>query len=268
LDLDRDAAERAARPLARRTGLGLAALCRGVERVAAVATARTLRQVAARAGADPRGAALIAFGGAGPTLACRTAESLGVERIIVPPAPGLFAAAGALRAPLRADASALAPLGGGAQALTRLVRRLRQQVERALAREGAIWTACTAEVEARYVGQAFSVHVPAQGWRAAFHAAHERVHGFADPARDVECVRVHVRGEGSRRKRPARRSRRTQRASLQPAPGRVVSRGDLSAARRFAGPVRIDELTATTYVAKGWTVGVLSGGALELRRDT
>ena len=266
-DLDPGAARARARPLAAQAGLGLTAFCRGVEQVAAVATARTLREVAARAGADPRGAALIAFGGAGPTLACRTAESLGVTRVIVPEAPGLFAAAGALHAPLRADAAALAPLGGSASALTRLAQRLRRQVERALQAQGASWHACIAEVEARYAGQAFCVHVPLSGWRAAFHDAHARVHGFSDPTRPVECVRVHVRGEGGRRTQPTRRARRARRAPLQAAPGRVVSRGDLRASRRLRGPLRIDELTATTYVACGWSVGVLPGGALEMRRD-
>ena len=266
-DLDRTASKRAARPLATRAGLGLTAFCRGVERVAAVTTARTLRQVAAGAGADPRAAALIAFGGAGPTLACRTAESLGVSRVIVPSAPGLFAAAGALHAPLRADASALAPLKGDTRALERLARRLRQRVERALVREGATWHTCTEEVEARYVGQAFGVHVPLRGWRSAFHEAHERVHGFADQARDVACVRVHVRGEGGRRREATRRRHRSRAARLQPTPARVLRRAELRASQRLRGPLRIDEQTATTYVAKGWVVGVLAGGALELRRE-
>ena len=46
--------------------------------------ARALRVVSVERGIDPRGLALVAFGGAGPLHACALAEELGMERVLVP----------------------------------------------------------------------------------------------------------------------------------------------------------------------------------------
>ena len=93
----------AARPRGR--ALPRCALARGVVRVAAATTARALRRASVARGHDPRGAALVAFGGAGPVLAAETADHLELAAVVVPVDPGTFAAEGTLVAPLRADAS-------------------------------------------------------------------------------------------------------------------------------------------------------------------
>ena len=43
---------------------------------------------------------MIAFGGGGPVHACRVAEKIGADRIIVPPGAGVGSAIGFLRAPV------------------------------------------------------------------------------------------------------------------------------------------------------------------------
>ena len=59
---------------------------------------RAIRAVSIERGRDPREYALCAFGGNGPVFACAMARELGMRRIVVPPAPGLFSAFGLLYA--------------------------------------------------------------------------------------------------------------------------------------------------------------------------
>src|SRR5262249_41514214 len=76
LTLDRDAAGRAMAALARELGLPSAErAAEGVLRVAESHMANALRKVSVECGEDPRGAALVAFGGAGGLHACALAEA-------------------------------------------------------------------------------------------------------------------------------------------------------------------------------------------------
>ncbi len=269
--LDASAARRAARRIARAAGLSVPALCRGAVQVAATTTARALRLASAARGNDPREATLLAFGGAGPVLACDTAAQLGMQAVCIPADPGTFAALGALAAPLRADASALPGKGGGA-ALDRLVRRLAKDVRARLASEGADAVRITVEVDARYVGQAFEVTVARDAWRERFHDRHEALYGFSDATRAVECVRVRVRGEGDdhpearhdETRVPAPRRVRTRRMSRDRRGLAVCARDDLRPGDRVRGPARIDETSGTTYVPAGWRAMCLGDGTLHI----
>ena len=69
----------------------------GAEDVLAVVNAdmeQALRTVSVERGVDPRGLALVAFGGAGPLHACALADALGMPVVIVPPRAGVFSAVG------------------------------------------------------------------------------------------------------------------------------------------------------------------------------
>ena len=64
---------------------------------------RALRAVSVERGVDPRGLALVAFGGAGPLHACALADALGMPAVIVPARAGVLSAVGLLTAPRRRD---------------------------------------------------------------------------------------------------------------------------------------------------------------------
>ena len=61
-----------------------------------------LRVVSVSRGLDPRAFSLVAFGGAGPLHAADLAAELGLSKVIIPEAPGVFSALGLLWADLRA----------------------------------------------------------------------------------------------------------------------------------------------------------------------
>ena len=60
---------------------------------------QALRAVSVERGVDPRGLALVAFGGAGPLHACALADALGMPAVVVPARAGVLSAVGLLTAP-------------------------------------------------------------------------------------------------------------------------------------------------------------------------
>ena len=81
-------------------GLELEHAAFGAHLVAASNMIRAIRAVSIERGRDPRGFTLFAFGGNGPVFAAGMAASLGMKRVIVPPAPGVFSSFGLLCATL------------------------------------------------------------------------------------------------------------------------------------------------------------------------
>ena len=260
--LDVGAAERAGRSHARKLGCSLLQLARGALEVAAAATARALRLASVAHGHDPRGATLVAFGGAGPLLAAGTAERLGIGRILVPADPGTFAAEGALLAPLRADAEALVE-GTSAAAVRQTAARLAREVTARLRAEGARRSTLRTEVDARYPAQAFEVSVPWDaGWEARFHERHEARYGFCLREVGPQAVRLRVRGQGQESEAgadalPPAASRR-RRAHTGPR----ALRDTLAPGARLLGPCRIEEPSGTTWVPGGWAAQVLGDRTL------
>ena len=145
--LDRSLAERALE----RLGMDASEAAEGVIRVVDANMAQALRVVSVERGIDPRGLALVAFGGAGPLHACSLAEELGIGRVLVPRASGVLSALGLAVADLRRDY-----VGWDAQ----------------VDLPGA---GVTRYVDARYPGQSHELTIE-EG--ADFHAAHEQRYGF------------------------------------------------------------------------------------------
>src|SRR5215470_7429655 len=102
--LDRAAAERALRTkVADVLGLDLTAAADGILRIAATTMSYAVKGVTTERGLDVGDFALVAYGGAGPLHAVAVAQELGIRRVIVPLAPGVFSAFGMLFSDLRYD---------------------------------------------------------------------------------------------------------------------------------------------------------------------
>ena len=70
----------------------------GVYAVANTTMIRAIKSVTTYRGRDPRDFVLMAFGGSGPIHAAEIARSLGIKKVIIPNAPGVFSAIGLLEA--------------------------------------------------------------------------------------------------------------------------------------------------------------------------
>src|ERR1700761_3858234 len=75
----------------------------GILRIAATTMSYAVKGVTTERGLDAGDFVMFAYGGAGPLHAVEVAREIGMRRVIVPPAPGVFSAFGMLFADLRYD---------------------------------------------------------------------------------------------------------------------------------------------------------------------
>ncbi len=103
MELHPELAARAVAEVAERLGTSLEDGARAIVAIANEKMLSGLRLVSVQRGQDPRGFALVAFGGAGPLHANALMELLGSPLAIVPPAPGVFSTFGFLVADMQRE---------------------------------------------------------------------------------------------------------------------------------------------------------------------
>ena len=187
--------------IASRMNLGVAEAALGAHRIAVARMVRAVRAVSSERGRDPREYTLLAFGGSGPLHAVAMAGVLGIQSVLVPPAPGLFSAIGLVSAGLQYDL-----------ARTRLGRlleaepdELQSAFERMADEAGERLPGSAFEniVDLRYAGQSYELPIRAPGgsWNRgtlvdlgnAFEAEHERTYGHRAETDSVEIVTLRIR---------------------------------------------------------------------------
>jgi N-methylhydantoinase A len=302
--LDRAAAERAVGALASELELEPLACAEGIVRVAETEMLRALAVMTVQRGIDPRGFALMPFGGAGPLHAASMAAELGIERVLCPRACGVLSALGLAAASPRRDASSTVMLSGTAFTSERVARELGALIERAARDLDAPVERIGVRYELRYRGQSFELTVdeeidagdclgelcvpvsdaPSSSERAlrdpeglceAFEREHEQRYGYRDEHTEVELVNVRVSAFGSR---PALHL--TGAATTHPVPtatrmvfdGEWVDaelwRGALPAGTRVRGPALCAMEESTLLVPPGWSGVVDERGTVVLEHST
>jgi len=247
----------------------------GILAVANSTMERALRVISVERGYDPREYTLAAFGGAGGLHACDLAAALRISQVLVPKFPGALSALGILLSDVVKDYSRtlLVPVDAAARArLEREFRRLEAQARADLRREGFAPARQRLErlLDLRYRGQAYELALPyARDFVRAFHQAHARRYGYADPARSLEVVNVRLRAVGVTEKPALRRARvagsSPRAARFKRAPvwfdGRRLAtdfyiRERLRPGARLRGPAVVAEYSATTVLPPGWRLRV------------
>lgn len=192
--LDTAAAHAAVGALATELGLSPEACARGILDVANAEMTRALRVMTVERGIDPRGFALLAFGGAGPLHAAEIAEALGMHRILVPRASGVLSALGLAAADRRMTRQRSVLLRGASLTDERLGAERRALEDQARAALGAPGTTVRTVADTRFAGQSHELAVPLDpgadvaGLRDAFEALHLRRNGWSDPGAPIELV--------------------------------------------------------------------------------
>ena len=211
MELDLPRAKGIARELAQRLKLSERALAEGVIRIANSNMERAIRKVSVQRGHDPRDFALLAFGGAGGLHACALADSLDMTTVLIPEHSGVLSALGMLLADVTKDysASILLPTANVTEeALQARLAPLRSRAVAALEAEGFIANDILLEpsLDMRYKGQAYELSIPfTPDYAQAFHRAHHKLYGYANPVRATEIVQLRLRAIG-----------RTDKAALSP----------------------------------------------------
>jgi N-methylhydantoinase A len=289
--LRRDLAEAALEPLAGPSRLGsVEAVARGVLQIASAHMADAIRGITVEQGRDPRGATIVAFGGAGGIFGTLLADELGVDRLIVPVHAGNFSAWGLLGVDLAQTASRtqITPLREGALAAARpLVAELLADLDRRPRPEGV--RTVEIHLDIRYVGQehTLTIDAPLEGENLAADAELELRDRFAESYsrtfghtmdEEIEIVAFRVSAttplpRGAAPKPPV--------APDAVAPGErqawsfargerrafaVVDRASLAPGEELHGPAIVHEPTATTYLDDGFVARVHEHGHLIVDR--
>jgi N-methylhydantoinase A len=277
VDLDAAAAERAVAGLGRSLGLGPLETAAGILRVADQEMVRALQVVTVERGVDPRGFALLPFGGAGPMHAAAVAAELGIETILCPRAGGVLSALGLCASERRRDTARTVMLSGGELSTQRIAAEVRAMV----AETGAGMEADAEPrvvYQLRYAGQAFELPVPGPAdpdpadLIAGFERAHEERYGHRDPEGEVVLVDIDLAlvvpgptprptaaGEGAleRSSRPVHFDGEWIETP--------VLRGEPAAGAEADGPVVFELPEATFVLPPGWRTRVDEHGTLIAR---
>ncbi|WP_428265642.1 hydantoinase/oxoprolinase family protein [Haliangium sp.] len=303
--LDVDRARAGLTALGEGLGLGPEALAAGILEIANWSQANAIRQITIKRGIDPRGFALLSFGGSGPAQSAAVMDLLGMRATLIPPNPGNLSAYGLLSVDwvtdhIRTKVVYEAEMNDTTAAeVATVYDELSADAHAVLARDGVPEDrrVLVRHADVRYAGQAWEVRVDAPTGdfdRAAldeivnrFHAAHERAYGYSYQGRQpVEIVNFAVSGYG-RIERPRFQPQVAHSedvgANLGQAldaarkPTRPVWFGDgfrdtavydrarLAAGLRIEGPAVIEEFGSTTVIFPGQFVEVDPHGILIVR---
>ncbi len=277
VELDAEAAAAALDSLAEPLGLSRIEAAEGVVAVANQEMLRALRVMTVEQGIDPRGFALLPFGGAGPMHAAALAEQLEISRIICPRASGVLSALGLIAAGRRRDTARTVLLSGGE--LSRAAIEAVVSELAATAAEDLEDPELEVFHELRYRGQSFSLPVPGEPGESperlaeAFAAEHEARYGYRDPDGELELVSIRVaahvpgpeprpRAAGGGRLREGRRRARFGGDWLETR----VLRGEPAAGTRAQGPCVFELPEATLVLPPGWTASVDEAGTISAER--
>jgi N-methylhydantoinase A len=274
--LDAGAAEAAIDELGAALGLDRLATAAGILRVANQEMVRALRVVTVERGVDPRGFALLPFGGAGPMHAAAIAAELGIETILCPRAGGVLSAFGLCASERRRDTTRTVMLSGAELNAARIAGAVAEMIETT----GAGLEGAEPELvyAMRYAGQAFELPVPGPAapdpaaLTAAFEELHEERYGHRDPEGEVVLVDIQlalvVAGpEATPRAAAGADPRRLSRPvwSGEQWVETPVLRGEPAAGTAAEGPVVFELPEATLVLPRGWSATVDEHGTIVSR---
>ncbi|MDO9711620.1 hydantoinase/oxoprolinase family protein [Paracraurococcus lichenis] len=269
MPLDPEAAAAAIREqVAAPLGLSLEEAAAAIHRITNAALVEAVRRMTVGRGSDPRALPLVPAGGGGGLHAAAIAEELGMDRLVVPIAPGVLAATGLLEAPLEHDAGQgffRAVEGIPEAELRAAIEGLTARCAAAMARDGARADATEVSAEASFVGQGHTLQVgiapdsatPGADLRAGFIAAHRAAYGHTRDA-PVRLVtlrvvqRAHPRGVALIAGQGAAGPEGERRAWLgEGFTAARILRG-LAPGAVLAGPAILETADSTLLVPPGW----------------
>ncbi len=238
------------------------------------------------------GATMAAFGGAAPLHACRVANRLGIDSILIPAGAGVGSALGFLSAPIANEVVKTRHMlldTFDPQVAAEIVCGLRDQaleLVRTAAADAPVTQARYASM--RYVGQGYEIDVEipetdsdtpqADALRERFEAEYRRLYTRTVPGVPIEIVTWRVR-VGTQAQTPAHLDATTP-VALRPGIRRrvfdnckaewldycVYDRGDLEPGHSLRGPALVVEDQTTTVVGVDFDCAVNSAGHLLLTR--
>ena len=250
--LDREASRARLQEIADQLGgsKSLEAIAEGFLDIAVDNMAAAIRKISIAQGHDVTRYTLACFGGAGGQHACRVADALGMERILIHPLAGVLSAYGIGIADVKAirDASLLKPLGEDfSEELSDLEGRARDALNEQGIDQTKIELCRRARLRAAGSDTTLEIAVaPSERMRANFGELHRKRFGYFDEGAEVIVDALVVE------------------AVARNGAGTHTRCGRIS--ETLSGPALIFEPTCTIVVERGWIAERANDGTLILSR--
>ncbi len=289
--IDAQRSRAAVEALAKRLGLAVEATAAGIVTLIDAEMAKVLRIVTVERGEDPRGFALVAYGGGGPLHACSLARELGIAHVLVPAHPGIFSAHGLLVGDVAAHfvKPLLCDLDRASfEELERTFASLESRGRAELIEQGVdpVSMKFRRTYDARYGGQSFELSIPhgdsLTDVASHFHRAHRYRYGYQVPNEPIELVNARLTASGKLRSADVDSARpSTSLADARYAQNdrglkrrvwiddayadvTVYQRDSLALGTVIDGPAIVEQYDTTTYVAPQWRCEVTEQLALTI----
>ena len=207
-----DLAEKAIQDrIARRLGSDVTASAWGIRTVANSSLIRALRAVSIERGRDPRRFVMFGFGGMGPVHAIDLATELGINKVIIPPLPGLFSSLGLLFSDVEhhlIHTSYSMTDEMDFQRVNSVLRDLVDEATTTMSREGYdnSHQSVVLSADTRYAGQDYALTIPLRGsilgpdivekLQADFHTEHEKTYGYRSDGERIQIVALRCLARG------------------------------------------------------------------------
>ncbi|WP_374596692.1 hydantoinase/oxoprolinase family protein [Sphingosinicella sp.] len=280
-------------PLTEKLGGDMAAVARGIIRIANANMVNALKLVSLNKGYDPREFTLVAYGGGGAMHAVMLAEELQIPKVIIPTNSSVFSAWGMLMTDMRRDfvRTQVVPLAiENSARIESLFVEMADAAKASFASEagaGKLPLRLQRFADMRYLGQEHSVKVelPDVAFDAStvaaaaerFHTTHEREYTFRLDL-PVEIVNFHLVALGDVPKHEPEKLTATGKAPETAIvsqrtvdfdehgihAARIYDRDRLEPGMAFTGPCIVEEAAATLVVTPGRRVVVDDYGNLHV----
>ena len=301
LTIDADLSEKVIREnLSEKLGIPTTEAALGILKIINNNMALAINANSVAKGIDPRGYALMGFGGAGPLHAVSLANAIGADEVIVPTHPGITAATGLLVTDLQYEYTSsliqtLNPENAtGFEQINTALSKLRARAEEQARADNAEASQVQYRVfaECRYIGQGFELRAevpPGPFDRTAsevvidnFYNAHKQVYGHAFRDQIVEIITLRLitiiavdslalpvldqRGDANPQD-AVMYVRSTTFDDGQTLDTPRYDRDKLLADDRITGPALVLQHNSTTVIPPGFEAQVMAHGEMIIRRN-
>lgn len=265
-------------------GVSVEEAAEGIIKVVNANMVRGIRVVSVEKGYDPREFALVAFGGAGPLHALELARELAINKVIIPPRPGINSALGMLTADIRRDyvltritrEERLSP-----RFLETLFHKLQSQALEELEQEGFKYENLSffRTADLRYPRQAYELNISLGAERLEkidlekmiqdFHDVHLQSYGYNRREENIEVVNVRLTAVGKMHSLKVKAEKMVHREMNQAIQNfrrvyyngefiktPVYNREKLVPGGIIPGPAIVEQLDSTTVITPGNTAQV------------
>ncbi|MAM40947.1 MAG: 5-oxoprolinase [Erythrobacter sp.] len=245
-------------------------IAKGFLAIAVDNMANAIRKISVARGHDVTTYALACFGGAGGQHACKVADELGIETVLVHPLAGILSAFGIGLAPVKAirEVSLVKPLS---EQFSKELAELEAEAKKALSEQGisaeAIHLASRARLRFEGSDSMLTIDIgDVEQMDKDFRLLHRQRFGYSDANAPIMLEALSVEASGISGGLATATAEPVATVGTATGTWTTMARTEMSKREEVAGPALIVDPGSTTVVEKGWQARLADEGTLVLTR--